>query len=544
MSKTSVPMTDHFGMIRLVCLLTLGFAAPLAPTQENAPAKDIPYTATVSDREARFVFPIPVCDGWTFGGPAAKETPEYEWSVEVENAGKPYRFGIFLNKGPGQLRHTSQAAPAFFGTGEVLRPGSGDDFSTTSKVRAQPGGLPEAQDYNRLVIVIDDPSLLRELFYSRPKAVTFREVFPDQPADTHQVAISYGDYTYTAPPPPLSAAWTFASTGSHPSTQPAAAAAALAPNGRCAAIAADGAIDVVDIAGHKLWRWDYARNNRFLTVGPLAVSPMCDAVAMVGNSSYKYTWIANRSGHAIPVQTKSTPLSIAFSRSGDFVALGTGGCNLLLLNNSGELQWKKDLNNGLCILGKLSFSADDKFILLQGHTGLVAIDGTPLWLGLGVGMNAARDLQSFVSWFVPSHGPAWGDVSLLDAKGKDLWHSSGPGEPAVISATGDKIAALVYSKQNVTEEEFNNSEQETELDLFSRDGKILKKLASGNTIPIAMSPSGDRVLVNTTFGIQDIDQDGRALFEIPGAYGAAFVPDDFSGVLLLRGAALEWFPLK
>ena len=60
------------------------------------------------------------------------------------------------------------------------------------------------------------------------------------------------------------------------------------------------------------------------------------------------------------------------------------------------------------------------------------------------------DLRSFVTWFVPSHGPAWGDVSLLNAEGKQLWDASAPGEPAVISTTGDKVAALVYSTQEMT----------------------------------------------------------------------------------------------
>ena len=77
---------------------------------------------------------------------------------------------------------------------------------------------------------------------------------------------------------------------------PAISAAALAPNGRCAAVAGVGRVDVLDMKGQKLWTWEYGKVNKFITAEALAVSPKCDEVVLVGDSGYKYTWIVGRHG--------------------------------------------------------------------------------------------------------------------------------------------------------------------------------------------------------------------------------------------------------
>lgn len=334
-----------------------------------------------------------------------------------------------------------------------------------------------------------------------------------------------------------------------PSVQlPAITAAALAPNGRCVAVAGVGTVDVLDSKGQTLWTWEYGKVNKFITAGGLAVSPKCDAIALVGNSSYKYTWVANRQAVRVPIQTTSTPLGIAFSHDGELIALGTGGCDLLLLGKAGGLKWKKVFKDGFCIFDELSFSPDDKFILLQG--GLVALDCTLLWSTAGW-TAAASNLQTFVSWWVPNHGHATGRVSALAADGKELWDRIAPGESAAISASGDKIVAPVYQKQELTPEEWDNIEDiPIEIQVFSRSGETLKTLPVAGIQVLAMSPDGDRVLVRVADFIEELNLNGDVLLKISDpqmSYSKVFVPDDFSAALIWRrsmGNAVEWFTLK
>ena len=338
-----------------------------------------------------------------------------------------------------------------------------------------------------------------------------------------------------------------------PSVQlPAITAAALAPNGACAAVAGVGRVDVLDIKGQKLWTWEYGKQNKFITAGGLAVSPKCDVVALVGDSSYKYTWIASRQGVRVPIQTTSTPMGIAFSQDGELIALGTGGCDLLLISKSGALKWKKTYQEGCLLFGALSFSPGDKFIMLQAWTtGLIALDGTPVWTGFGWGMAPARDSQTFVVWSAPNHGPQVGNVSVVDAKGKELWSRVAPGDAAAISASGNKIAAPIYEDHDFSPAEWEKyQDQPVEIQIFSRTGEELKTVPVEGREVLAMSPDGNRLLVRVADFIEELDTDGNILLKIPDpqmSYSKVFVPDDFSGVLVWRrsmGNAVEWFILK
>ena len=335
----------------------------------------------------------------------------------------------------------------------------------------------------------------------------------------------------------------------------AVTAAALAPNGRCVAIAGSGKVEVLSVAGKLLWTWEYGKINKFITAGGLAVSPSCDEIALVGNSGYRYTWLADRGGLKVPIQTSSTPLGIAFSHDGELAVLGTGGCDLLLIGKSGELKSKKTYHDGLCILADLSFSANDKFILLQGwSTGIVRLDGTLLWDVPGWGMAASRDLQTFVTWFVPNHGPAVGDVSLRNAEGKELWSRVAPGQAAAISASGDKIAAPIYEEP---EHDFSPAEwdkyqeQPVEIQIISHSGETLKTVSFEASEVLAMRPDGDRLLVRVPNFLEELDSGGNVILKIPDpqmSYSKVFVPDDFTGALLwLRNTpegTVEWFSLK
>ncbi len=333
---------------------------------------------------------------------------------------------------------------------------------------------------------------------------------------------------------------------------PAITAAALAPNGACVAVGGVGRVDVLDIKGQKLWTWEYGKVNKFITAGGLAVSPKCDEVALVGGSGYKYTWIVDRRGLKVPIQTTSTPLGIAFSHDGEVIALGTGGCDLLLIRKSGELKWKKTYNQGSCIFGALSFAPADRFILLQGwSTGLIALDGTAVWMGYGWGMAAARDSQTFVVWSSPNHGPQVGAVSAFDARGKQLWSRVAPGNSAAISASGDKIAAPIYEEHDFSPAEWDKyQDQPVEIQVISHSGETLKTVSYEAMEVLAMSPDGNRLLVRMPNFLEELDSGGNIMLKIPDpqmSYSQVFVPEDFSGALVWRrsmGNAVDWFTLK
>jgi len=553
---------ERRGLTRWVVMASLAIAwmIPLALGQQAADAHpDTPYTAIVGGREARFVFPLPHRDYWEFGGPAEKETTEFEWSVQVGNDAKRYTFGIFVTESPGAVRTTSQQPPAFFGHDKVLvAPVSGGDATLVSEARvyARPGGLASSPDYQRLVIVIDDPASLRLLFYDQPALATFREKFPGQTPVTHFVPVTYLDYDYLPPVHRLDATWTKAySDLGLPVQRIEPVAVAISENGRCAAVAGVGKLEVIDSTGQLLWRWNYAQTNRLITPGTLALSPSCDEIAMTGSSSYKYTWVADRGGRTAYVHTTSTPLAVAFDHQGKLVVIGTGGNDVLLLTTGGKLRWKKEVKNGLDIVGQLSFSSDNRSILVRGGygVGVLNLDGRPVWTYSANGMSAALDLHTFVAWWQPSHGGGVGHVAALDKSGKELWSKFSYDPGAVISPTGDKIIARINVNQSLSKEEGPDSDDwEMNLQVISRDGAAIRTLPVQDATPVAVSPDGERVLVKTPFGIEEVGLDGNRLLEIPlgewPVLNEVLVADDFGGVLVLartnQGAELSWYSLK
>jgi hypothetical protein len=180
---------------------------------------------------------------------------------------------------------------------------------------------------------------------------------------------------------------------------------AISENARCAAIAGDGEVEVLDAAGQSLWKWTYHKLNRFIVAGPLAVSPNCDAIALAGDSGYKKVWLADQRGRAIPLTISSTPLGVAFDRHGELLAVGTGGSSILLFNKAGKQLWKRTFEPRCCLPDLMSFSDDNRYILIRdGGSGLLRTDGSVVWTGMSNGMNASRDLHTFVTWDEPNHG--------------------------------------------------------------------------------------------------------------------------------------------
>ena len=324
---------------------------------------------------------------------------------------------------------------------------------------------------------------------------------------------------------------------------------AISESARCAAIAGDGEVEVLDAAGQSLWKWNYRTLNRFIVAGPLAVSPNCDAIALAGDSGYKQVWLARQHGSAISLSMSSTPLGVAFDRHGELLAVGTGGNSILLFAKTGKQLWKKTLP-GLCLPYEMSFSADNHYILIRdGCSGLLRMDGSVVWTGHSFGMNASADLRTFVTWAEPPHGPGPGSVSRLDDSGKQVWFKFSQDPGAVITPAGDKILARAAVNQNPTEQEMEEP-LETNLQVLSRDGTVLKDLSDVDGKPLAISPEGDRALIRTSGGVEGIDMNGTRLFSIalnPMVYTTVLVTADFSGMLVFSRDSdpkLRWYTPK
>jgi outer membrane protein assembly factor BamB len=147
--------------------------------------------------------------------------------------------------------------------------------------------------------------------------------------------------------------------------------------GRCVVISEKGAIHVVMPSGETAWSWPYRKVSRFFSARVAAVAPDCDAVAIPGSSTYKFTWIVERTGRSVAVQTAGTPLDVAFDRTGQVIAIGTGGATPLLYTRNGEQRWSRDfdservpLSDDVNVLAKSS----DGRVWLESATALDCLD--------------------------------------------------------------------------------------------------------------------------------------------------------------------------
>ena len=88
------------------------------------------------------------------------------------------------------------------------------------------------------------------------------------------------------------------------------------------------------------------------------------------------------------------------------------------------------------------FAGDGKHVLLTGwfNDGLMNLDGTWVWQYGARNLIGDRKSDLFVALTAPMHGPDYGQIAILDARGKELW--SGPGYDAsmAIAPNGDFVA--------------------------------------------------------------------------------------------------------
>lgn len=347
-------------------------------------------------------------------------------------------------------------------------------------------------------------------------------------------------------------AWTKPYVSAEPTGPLHPVAVALSPTAKCAAVAHEGVVSVFDVSGQPRWSWNYAKVNRYIQPASLALSPTCDAVAVVGTSGYKYTWLAQRRGGARPLATTSTPMGAAFDHTGEHLALGTAGQDVFLFTLTGRQKWKTTFRG---IVQDLEFSDDDRFVLVRGWgIGVLRLDGTVVWsAGEDKGV-ASRDLSTFVTWSEPPHGPGIGSTVALDGQGGHLWStrkfSSTVG--AIVSSTGDRIAAWINENQKPVEEDGYRSDHPMTLQVLTRSGDLVTTIPAQRGTLLAFSPDGTRILLRTKIAIQEVDLEGRVRQSIPLdnqdlVWPTVIVAGDYSGLLVLQGrlnARVQWFHLR
>ena len=326
------------------------------------------------------------------------------------------------------------------------------------------------------------------------------------------------------------------------------ASLALEEHGRCVAVAIDGVVHVLDASGREAWQWNYKISSRFLNAGPMAIASSCDAVALVGDSGYRYTWIARRGRPPANVHTPNTPLGVAFDHKGQRVAIGTGGNEVVLATLSGVVQWDTKLPV-CCVVRDLAFAPDDEAIVVkEWGAAVVRIDGTVAWATGASEMAAADDLRTFVASSAPNHGPGIGHVSVLDGRGEAIWTKFTSSIGAVISASGDRIVSRVNENQHPASE--NDDEARPPLQVLSRSGDVLATIP-GDTVqtPLAIAPDGSRVLIRTSSGVREFDMRGAVTLEVPLSVDSDAMMDvsrDYRAMVIFEnrtGASIRWFSL-
>jgi hypothetical protein len=145
--------------------------------------------------------------------------------------------------------------------------------------------------------------------------------------------------------------------------------------GRCSVFIDNGVIEVLTPAGAVAWTWPFARISKFLNPQRVAIAHQCDAVAIVGDASYKQALIAQQSGAVTALALTATPAEIAFDRTGRMVAVGTYAGTIALYSRDGKIEWQRDTTAK--IVQGITFTDDNLRLVFQsyGGAGVVSVAG-------------------------------------------------------------------------------------------------------------------------------------------------------------------------
>lgn len=149
-----------------------------------------PYTAVVGPVRARFTFPLPERDTWSWDQPVTEaRSQEYQWEVEVTNAGETFVFGYSHFKQPNP-RPQEGDLWSLIGHGQASvwrKTSEGSSLFTEASVQVRPEGA------DRLVVWIDDSWTRAQLFGENPDSVTFLWKLLGEAPQSVRVPVTYVD---------------------------------------------------------------------------------------------------------------------------------------------------------------------------------------------------------------------------------------------------------------------------------------------------------------------------------------------------------------
>lgn len=287
--------------------------------------------------------------------------------------------------------------------------------------------------------------------------------------------------------------------------------------GRCSVFVDNGVIQVVSASGEVSWTWPFAKISKYIHPEKAAVSSDCDAIAFVGDASYKYVWVVHRGGTSVSIQFVGTPADVAFDRTGTTVAIGTYANSLFLYSTVGQLQWRRDTE--VAIVNDIEFTDDNRRIVFRGWAGIgvVTVAGHVEWNAFASRLRASRDLSTFAISDEPSHGPGDPVFTITDGQRKTLWSHIGTSD-VYLSSSGERVLASVDRPG-----------------IFTRTGERVITFADYSW-PIAISEDGTRVWLRADDHIACVDDGGNVLARIDGevSYGGVNVSRDFAQLLIRR----------
>jgi hypothetical protein len=304
--------------------------------------------------------------------------------------------------------------------------------------------------------------------------------------------------------------------------------------GRCSVFVDNGAVQVVTPSGAVSWSWRFSTISKYINPREVAVSHDCDAIAFVGDAGYKYVWIVDRAGASASIKFTSTPADVEFDRAGKLVAVGTYAGSLFLYSTNGTLQWKRDTK--AAIVNDLDFTDDNQQIVFKGWAGagVVSLAGQVEWSRMSNRLAASRDLATLIFGNEPNHGPGLPGITVTDGNANRLWFRWAAID-ASVSATGDRILAMIDDQQTKQEDDFFAKPQPATIQLLSREGAVLAAFADYRS-PIALSEEGDRLWLQAADYLACVDERGGVLARIEGEVSnrGVVVSRNFGQVLVVR----------
>jgi hypothetical protein len=240
---------------------------------------------------------------------------------------------------------------------------------------------------------------------------------------------------------------------------------------------------------------------------PIAVAPGCAFVAFEASRDADLragmpngtVGLKRRDGPPQAIHVDGRPNSIAISHAADLIAIGTEGrMNIVLASPDGRVV--RAIQRFTATAPQLSFSVDDKFIVVNGWYGVGVLTraGETVWGPWPMGapakrtdwrrIDASRDLQWFAAEQGPMHGPDGGSFALLASTGEVAWQ--GPpvwGADAKIAPDGSFFVAVGGERRQGREIDDGAPARVTVMD---RTGRVLASKTLPRPVLEAISPDG------------------------------------------------------